>query len=200
MTRTPRPTNPAPARPARTVETTPSTPENHKQQEEATMATDPDDKRTDSPFTEAIQQAKATAEEFSRMFAQMKLPALPDMEALVAAQRRNMEALSAANRIALEGAQAVARRNMEIMQQTITELGETVRALAASTDTPQARAATQAELLKRAYERAVANTREISELIQRSSGEALDLLNKRFAEALDEVKALVAKAGIGRGT
>ena len=161
------------------------------------MATDPDDKRTEAPFTEAIEQARHTAEEFTRMFAQMKLPAMPDMESLVAAHRRNMEALSAANRIALEGAQAVARRNVEIMQQTITELGKTVGTLAASTDAPHARAAQQAELLKQAYEHAVANTREISELIQRSSGEALALLNKRFAEGMDELKALVDKAGTG---
>ena len=35
--------------------------------------------------------------EFSRMFADMKLPAMPDMEAVLAVQRRNMETLSAAN-------------------------------------------------------------------------------------------------------
>ena len=164
------------------------------------MATDPSDKGASNPFTEAMQQARNSAEEFTRMFGQMKMPALPDMAGLAAAYRRNMEALTAANRIALEGAQAVARRNMEIMQQTISELGETVRTLASSADAPQARAARQAELLKQAYERAVANTREISELIQRSSGEALDLLNKRFAEGMDELKALVAKSGTGAGT
>jgi phasin family protein len=59
----------------------------------------------------------------------------------------------------------------------------------------QAKAAQQGELLKQAYERAVVNIRELGELIQRSNGEALDLLNKRFAEAVDEVKALAAKAG-----
>ena len=55
--------------------------------------------------------------------------------------------------------------------------------------------AKQADLLKRTYERAVSNTRELSDLIQRSNGEALDLLNKRFTEAVDEVKSLVEKSG-----
>ena len=41
----------------------------------------------------------------------------------------------------------------------------------------------------------MSNTRELSELIQRSNGEALELLNKRFTEAMDEVKALAEKAG-----
>ena len=130
--------------------------------------------------------------EFTRMFADMKLPAMPDMEALMSAHRRNLETLSAANRVALEGAQAVARRNMEIMQQTMTELTDTMRSFTA-VDNPSARAARQADLLKAAYERAVANMQEIGDLIQKSSGEALGLLNHRFTEALDEVKQLTAK-------
>ena len=44
--------------------------------------------------------------EFGKLFADMKLPAMPDMEAFVSASRRNMETLTAANRVALEGAQA----------------------------------------------------------------------------------------------
>ncbi len=132
--------------------------------------------------------------EFTRMFSTMKLPAPPDMEALMSAHRRNLETLSAANRVALEGAQAVARRNMEIMQQTMTELTEGMRDFAGG-EPPQARAARQADLLKSAYERAVANMQEIGDLIQKSNGEALGLLNKRFAEAVDEVKTIVSKSG-----
>jgi phasin family protein len=132
--------------------------------------------------------------DFTKLFSEMKLPAMPDMDAFVAASRRNMEAITAANRIALEGAQAVARRHMEIMQQGMTEMTEAVRAFA-TTEAPQAKAARQAELLKQAYERAVANIQEIGDLIQRSNAEAIALLNKRFAEAMDEVKALAAKSG-----
>lgn len=132
--------------------------------------------------------------EFSRLFSDMKLPAMPDMGALMDAHRRNLETLSAANRVALDGAQAVARRHMEIMQQSMAELSETIQALS-SADGPQAKAAKQAELMKRSYEQAVTNMRELRDLIQRSNGEALELLNKRFAEALDEVQALIRKSG-----
>jgi len=134
-------------------------------------------------------QAGGPAADFARMFSDMKLPALPDMEAFIAANRRNIETLAAANRVAMEGAQAVARRNMEIMQQNMSELTECMKALA-SAEGPQAKAAKQAELLKQAYERAVANMQELRDLIQESNAEALALLNKRFAEAMDEVKAL----------
>ena len=134
--------------------------------------------------------------EFTKLFSEMKMPAMPDMQALMEAHRRNLETLSAANRVALEGAQAVARRHMEIMQQNMTELSESMQALA-SAEGPQAKAARQAELLKRAYEHAVANMRELRDLIQRSNGEALELLNRRFAESLEEVQALMRKASQG---
>jgi phasin family protein len=130
-----------------------------------------------------------------RMFADFRLPAMPDLEALAQAQRRNLEALSAANRVALEGAQMVARRHMEILQQAMSETTEALRSLAAAGESPQARAARQAELLKTAYERAVANLKEVADLIQKSNAEALAVLNRRFAEAMDEVKAMMTKPG-----
>lgn len=151
-------------------------------------------KPTETPFTQAMSQAKAAAEDFTKMFTDLKLPPMPDSEALLAAHRRNMEALSAANRIALEGAQAVAKRHMEIMQQTMAELTDQIRALA-STETPSAKAARQAEMLKQAYERAVANTKELTDLIQHANTEAISTLNHRFTEAMDEVKGLIAKGG-----
>ena len=148
-----------------------------------------------SPFANAMTQAKTAADEFARMFADMKLPALPDSEALLTAHKRNMETLTAANRVAMEGAQAVAKRHMEIMQQTMAELSEGMRAMSGGGN-PQAKAASQADMLKRAYERAVANAKELGDLIQHANGEALSLLNGRFVEAMDEVKGLMAKGGI----
>jgi phasin family protein len=133
-----------------------------------------------------------------RMFKDVKFPPMPDMEALMTTYKRNMEVLSAANRVALEGAQAVAKRHMEIMQQTIAELGETMKSLA-TTESPQIKAAKQAEMLKHAYERAVANTKELSDLIQHANGEALSLLNGRVVEAMDEIKRLMNKSGTSLG-
>jgi len=129
-----------------------------------------------------------------KMFADFRLPGMPDMEALAAAQRRNFEAMSAANKVALEGAQAVARRHMEILQQSMSEMTQAMQSMSGAQD-PQARATKQAEMLKSAYERAVGNVREVADLIQKSNTEALSLLNHRFTEAMDEVKAMAAKKG-----
>ena len=136
------------------------------------------------------------AEEFRKMLGEMKLPGMPDAEALMRAHQRNMEALSSANRIALEGAQAVAKRHMEIMQQTMAELTETMKSLATA-EAPQDKAVRQAEMLKSAYERAVANTREVGDLIQRANGEAMSALNQRVTEAIEELTQLIATSRKG---
>ncbi len=81
---------------------------------------------------------------------------------------------------------------MEMVQSSMTELAEAMTALA-STAAPQDKAvAKQAELLKQAYQHAVAHMKELSDLIQQSNAEALALINRRFEEAMDEVK------GVGR--
>ncbi len=141
----------------------------------------------------AMSAGAASMAEFTRMFSELKLPGVPDMDAVMAAYRRNLDVLSQANRLALEGAQQVARRNMEIMQQTMGEMTEAMRGLAGS-ESPQARASKQTEMLKTAYERAVLHIRELTDLIQRSNGEALTLLNGRFSEAMDEVRGMVEKS------
>ncbi|MFC0409569.1 phasin family protein [Roseomonas elaeocarpi] len=127
-----------------------------------------------------------------RLFKDMRMPAMPDLEALASAQRRNLEALSAANRVALEGAQAVAKRHMEILQQSMSEMTDAMRSVGDLSD-PQNKASKQAEVLKNSYERAVGNMREIADLIQRSNTEAMGLLNRRFTEAMEEVRTLVAR-------
>lgn len=144
-----------------------------------------------------VERGMANMAEFSKMFGDFKFPASTGVEQFMAAQKRNIEVFSAANRIALEGAQAVAKRHMEIMQQTMAEMAQSMRDLT-STESPQARAARQADMLKAAYERAVAHMKEMADLIQKANTEALGLLNQRFSEALEEVKQLAAQAGTPR--
>jgi phasin family protein len=150
------------------------------------MASSPD------PKPSSAASAWPGVPDFKKIFSDIKMPTMPDMDAFIAANKRNMETLSAANRVALEGAQAVARRHMEIMQASMSDMTEAMRSLS-SPEAPQAKAARQAELLKQAYERSVANIKELGDLIQRANSEALSLLHARFVEAMDEVKKLAEK-------
>jgi phasin family protein len=116
-----------------------------------------------------------------------------DVEAVMAAQRRNIEAVTAANQAALEGLQTLAKRQAEMVRQSVDEANKAMKELLAA-GSPEEKAARQTELTKVAFERAVSNTRELTQLVARSQSEAIDVINKRVAEGLDEVKGLLAKS------
>jgi phasin family protein len=116
-----------------------------------------------------------------------------DVEAVMAGQRRNIEAFTAANQAALEGLQSLAKRQAEMVRQSVDEANKAMKELFAA-GSPEEKAARQADLTKAAFERAIANTRELTQLVARSQNEAIDVINKRVAEGLDEVKGFIAKS------
>ena len=127
----------------------------------------------------------------SKLFGDFKFNGF-DFEAVLAGQRRNIEAFTAANQAALDGFQMLAKRQAEMVHQSVDEANKAVKEMLAA-GSPEEKAARQAELTKAAFERAVANTRELTDLVARSQGQAIDLINKRVAEGLDEVKGFIAK-------
>ncbi|UEM04663.1 phasin family protein [Skermanella rosea] len=128
----------------------------------------------------------------SKLMSEFKLPGV-DVESALAAQQKNIQALTAANQLAFEGFQAVARRQSEILRQTIEQTTSIVSELLAA-GSPEEKVAKQADLVKAAFEKALANTRELAELVTKSNSEAADVINKRVSESLEELKSVVAKA------
>jgi phasin family protein len=112
-----------------------------------------------------------------------------DWTALLAAHRCNVEAINAANRVVWEGAQEVARRNLEIMRQTIDAFSERVRTMG-TPECPADRAVRQTETAIKTYEDAVANLRELGDVIQQTNTEAMEVLSRRCTEVANEVKYL----------
>lgn len=138
--------------------------------------------KTANPFSDV---------DFSKLMGQFKVPGL-DMATLVDSQSRNIEAVVAANRLALEGVQAVARRQAEIMSQSLERaLSATQEVMAESS--PQARTAKQAALLKEAFENALSNMRELAEMMTKSTEEALDVINRRVSASLEELQSSAKK-------
>ncbi|MGB0681590.1 MAG: phasin family protein [Magnetovibrionaceae bacterium] len=127
-------------------------------------------------------------EEFTKMAGEYKVPGV-DVNILMETQRKNVEALSAANKVAIEGVQAIAKRQAEILQETLDGMKDTFETLAAA-GTPQDAATKQVELTKAAFEKAVSNMKELSEMLAKSNGEATAAINARISESLDEVKKL----------
>lgn len=134
-------------------------------------------------------QNNAFAEAF-KSFSEYKLPL--DFNGLFSMSRRNIEALSAANQAVAEGAQAVVRRQAEIVQRNIEDALSLVREVYSS-KSPEASAAKQAQFVQKSMEEALSNARELIELASKSSAEAGEVLSKRFSQAISEVSDIAGK-------
>jgi phasin family protein len=121
-----------------------------------------------------------------KAFAGFNFPGL-DLESLVAAQRRNLEAFTQANQLAVEGFQAVARRQVELARQSVDEASALLREWT-QPSAPEERVAKNVELAKQAFEKSVANVRELGELVTKANAEALSVINKRVSEGFEEIR------------
>jgi phasin family protein len=154
------------------------------------MAQSPDNLFDVNKFMKGFDPAKMV-DELTRTLKQYNLPGV-DMDAVVESQKRNVEALTTANRVAFEGMQAVAKRQAEILQQTMNETSKAVDSLAKA-GSPQEMAAKQAEIAKQAFEGALSNMRELAEMVAKANEGAADTINTRISETLDEIQQMALK-------
>lgn len=122
--------------------------------------------------------------DMTKIMGDFRMPGM-DAEAVMTAQRKNVEALTAANQRAMEGMQEIARRQVEIMRRAVEDMTASVAEFATA-GTPEAKVAKQADLTKASFERTLAGMRELSEMLAKSNAEAADIINKRIAAMLDE--------------
>ena len=121
-----------------------------------------------------------------KTFAGFNLPGL-DAESVMATQRKNLEAFTQANQLAVEGVQAVTRRQVEIAREAFEGASAALREFV-QPSAPEDRIAKHAEFAKQAFEKGLANAREITELFAKANSEAFDVITKRFSESLDEIR------------
>ncbi len=138
-------------------------------------------------FTEAFQKydPKEVAQQIQDAF---KI----DFDVIKSAQDKNMELLLATNQAFAASSRSLLERQVEMLQQAMTEATEAAESLASS-GSPQEVAARQAELLQAAYEKALANSSEISEMAQKTQEQIAEKVNLRIAESLDEFKQSIDK-------
>ena len=126
--------------------------------------------------------------DITKILEQFKLPGV-DLNAIVEARRKDVEALTQANQVAYESMQALARREAEILQQTMAEWQGAMAGMAGKT--PQEMAARGTELATQAFGRALANMRELAEMASNSQSQTYEILNRRFQENLEELRKLM---------
>lgn len=125
----------------------------------------------------------------TKYFGQFKLPTV-DVDTLMSAYRKNLEAVTAANQCALDGVGALVRRQAEIAREAVESYSSAVGDLLAE-GSVEDKAARQAELARQGYDRAVANARELGDLVTKTGNEAFGLLNDRVRESFGEIQVLV---------
>src|SRR5437764_12580701 len=103
----------------------------------------------------------------TKMFADFRYRPF-DVEAVWAAQRRNIEALSQANQLAVEGVQAVARRQIELTRETFEGFSALLPDLAQPAS-PEDRIAKNPEYAKQMLEKGVNHGREAVSIATKAS-------------------------------
>ena len=127
----------------------------------------------------------------TKMFADFRYRPF-DVEAVWAAQRRNIEALSQANQLAVEGVQAVARRQIELTRETFEGFSALLRDLAQPAS-PEDRIAKNTEYAKQMLEKGVNHGREVVSIAAKTGADAAEVLQKRATESLDEMRVMASK-------
>jgi phasin family protein len=124
----------------------------------------------------------------TKMLEQFKLPGI-DMQSIMEARRKDMEALAQANQIAYDNMQALARKEAEILHQTMAEWQGAMAGMAGKG--PAEMAAKGTELAAQAFGRALSNMRELAEMTTKSQAQTYEVLNRRFQENLEELRKLL---------
>jgi phasin family protein len=141
--------------------------------------------------TKSGKDTTSPTELFSTFIHGLKLPSIEANE-ILASQRKNMEAFTQAMHAATEGAGAVARRQAEILRTALEQTTTMIRELRVP-ENPKETVAKQVELIKKSFETAVANARELTAMVEKSNKEAFDVIERRTSEALDEIRKSLLK-------
>ena len=127
----------------------------------------------------------------TKMFADLRFRPF-DVEAVWAAQRRNIEALSQANQLAVEGVQALAQRQLELTREAFEGFSTLLRDLTQPASTED-RIAKNTEYAKQLLEKGVNHGREIAALATKTGTDAAAVLHRRASEGLDEIRAFACQ-------
>jgi phasin family protein len=125
--------------------------------------------------------------DIGKMMEQFKVPGI-DVGKIVEAQKKDIEALTQANQAAYAGVQELAKRQAEILQETMAEWQASMTSAGGGAG---ANPAVQAELAQKAFAKAVTNMREMAEMAAKSQTQAWEVIQKRFRENLADMMKMM---------
>ncbi|MFN4013747.1 MAG: phasin family protein [Reyranella sp.] len=128
---------------------------------------------------------------FKKFGEQLKVPPF-DMTKIMEQHQKNLEAMTKSWQAMAEGASGIAQKQKEVFEAAMRDMAEMAQSYKPGGN-PQDVMAKQAEFAKKAMEAAIANTRDIAELVQKSSTEAFKIVQDRMKESYEEIRASIEK-------
>ena len=135
--------------------------------------------------------SQAFTDMFRKMGEQLKVPSF-DMTKIMEHHQKNIEAMTRSWQAMAGGATAIANKQREIFEATVKDITEMAKDFK-PTGSPQDILTKQTEFAKKAMEAAIANTRDIAELAQKSGSEAITIIQGRMKESYEEIKSTLEK-------
>ena len=129
--------------------------------------------------------------DFTKIAGEFKMPAV-NVETFVETGRKNFAALTTVGTATVETMKTIAQRQGDMFRAAMEDASKHGSEVLAAA-TVEEKAAKQIDFVKKSYDVAVANTKELADLYTKSQAEAFETLNARIAELTDEVKAAIAK-------
>jgi phasin family protein len=129
--------------------------------------------------------------DFSKIAGDFKLPTV-NVETIVETARKNFAVMTTANTAAVETMKTIAQRQGDMVRAAMEDFSKHGSEVLAAA-TVEEKAIKQIDFVKKSYETAIANGKELVELYGKSQAEAFQALSQRVAELTEEVKAAIAK-------
>ncbi len=130
-----------------------------------------------------------------KLLGSFRLPTV-DVGQLIETNRRNMDALIAAQRSVTDGYTSLARRQVEIFQNTMDMAQAAIKAKREAKkggEDSGGEGPSSTEIAKMALNMAVQNMKDLAEAASKANGEALSLINERMKATLTELKGMREK-------
>ena len=124
---------------------------------------------------------------FKKLGEQFKVPQF-DMTKIMEQHQKNLDAFTRSWQTAAAGASAVASKQREILEAAVKQVTEMAKEYK-PTGNPQEIFAKQSEFAKKAMEAAIANTKDLAELVQKSSTEAMQIIQQRMKDSFEEISS-----------
>jgi len=132
------------------------------------------------------------ADQMKQFFGAAKLPAF-DADAVMDAQRKNMDALIEANKAVVAGYQEVFKRQAALAEAAVAQTKDKINEIQGQPLSPE-QFTRNVEAFQTAVQQSITDARELAELVQKANLNAFEIVKDRAVEAAAEFKTAAEKA------